>query len=58
MNSSMMKSLKELKKRKTPIVRIDESLNQYDNKVLFPQKVEKANIALTKAGIPKSREVQ
>lgn len=54
----MMKAIKELKKRKIPIVRIDESLNQYDNKVLFPQKVEKANIALTKAGIPKNREVQ
>ncbi len=48
-----MKITKELKKRKIPIVRIDKSLNKYDNIVLFPDKLEKANEMLRKAGIPK-----
>jgi len=45
--------LTDLKKRKTPIVKIDSSLNQYDEKVLFPKKLEKANQMLKKVGLPK-----
>ncbi len=48
-----MKIIAELKKRKIPIVRIDESLNKYDNIVLFPDKLEKANKLLGKVGLPK-----
>jgi len=48
-----MKIIKELKKRKTPIVKIDESLNRYDKEVLFPEKLEKANEMLKKVGLPK-----
>jgi hypothetical protein len=43
----------ELKKRKIPIVRIDESLNKYDDMILFPDKLEKANETLKRIGLPK-----
>lgn len=48
-----MKITNELKKRKTPIVKIDKSLNKFDDKVLFPEKLEKANAMLKKVGLPK-----
>lgn len=48
-----MKITTELKKRKIPIVRIDKSLNKYDNGVIFSDKLEKANEMLKKAGLPK-----
>lgn len=48
-----MKITTELKKRKIPIVKIDESLNKYDDVVLFPEKLEKANEMLRKVGLPK-----
>ena len=48
-----MKIIKELKKRKVPIVRIDKSLNKYDDMVLFPDKLEKANQMLRNVGLPK-----
>lgn len=49
----IMKITKELKKRKIPIVKIDKSLNKYDDIVLFPDKLEKANEMLRKVGLPK-----
>ena len=48
-----MKVSTEIKKRKIPIVRIDKSLNKYDDKILFPEKLEKANEMLRKVGLPK-----
>ena len=48
-----MKVIEEIKERKVPIVRIDESLNKYDNIILFPEKLEKANEMLRRTGIPK-----
>ena len=33
-----MKVITEIKKRKIPIVRVDESLNKYDDKILIPDK--------------------
>lgn len=47
-----MKNIAELNKKKVPVVRIDKSLNKYSNVVLFPEKVEKARIALEKLGLP------
>ena len=38
-----MRTIKELNKKKAPIVIIDESLDKYDDVVLFPEKLEKAN---------------
>jgi len=48
-----MKIIKEIKNRKIPIVKIDESLNKYDDIVLFPEKLEKANQKLKGIGLPK-----
>jgi len=45
--------IEEIKERKIPIVRIDNSLNKYDNIILFPEKLEKANEMLRRTGIPK-----
>ena len=47
-----MKSILELNEKKVPVVRIDKSLNKYDNVVLFPEKVEKAKEAFEKFGVP------
>jgi len=46
-------TIEELKKRKTPIVVIDNSLEKYRGKVLFPEKLAKANAVLKKIGLPK-----
>ena len=48
-----MKSILELNEKKVPVVRIDKSLNKYDNVVLFPEKLAKANEQLKKSGFPK-----
>lgn len=48
-----MKIPNELKKRKIPIVKIDKSLDKFDDKILFPEKLEKANQMLKKIGLPK-----
>lgn len=48
-----MKVTKELKTRKIPIVRIDKALNKFDDVVLFPDKLEKANEMLRRVGLPK-----
>ena len=48
-----MKVITEIKKRKIPIVRVDDSLKEYDDKILFPDKLEKANEMLRKIGLPK-----
>ena len=50
-----MTTIKELNKKKTPIVRIDKSLNKYNDVVLYPDKVEKANEMLRTVGLPKLR---
>ena len=47
-----MKNLLELNEKKVPIVRIDKSLNKYDNVALFPEKVQKAKEAFKKFGLP------
>jgi SOS response regulatory protein OraA/RecX len=48
-----MKIISELKKRKISIVKIDKSLNKYDDIVIFPEKLDKANKKLSKSGLPK-----
>jgi hypothetical protein len=48
-----MKVITEIKKRKIAIVRVDDSLKEYDDKILFPDKLEKANEMLRKIGLPK-----
>lgn len=46
-------TIDELNKRKTPIVVINNSLEKYKGKVLFPEKLAKANEVLKKIGLPK-----
>jgi len=48
-----MKILKEMKRRKIPIVTIDKSLDKYKEMNLFPEKLEKANEMLRTVGLPK-----
>ena len=47
-------TIKELNKRKTPIVRIDNSLDKYKDMPLFQDKVDKANEVLKRVGLPKN----
>jgi hypothetical protein len=53
-----MKVIAEIKERKIPIVRVDQSLNNYDDKILFPEKLEKANKMLRKIGLPRQWVVE
>jgi hypothetical protein len=48
-----MKTMKDINKKKVPAVRIDTSLDKYDNVILFPEKLARANDSLKKAGFPK-----
>ncbi len=49
-----MKTKQKTVKAKLPVipVRIDKSLDKYDNMILFPQKVEKAKEAFARLGVP------
>lgn len=47
-----MKTIAELNIRKAPIVRIDATLEQYRNQVLFPAKLAKANEVLSTIKLP------
>jgi hypothetical protein len=47
-----MKILLDTNKKKIPAVRIDPSLDKYENVVLFPEKLEIANKKLEKSGFP------
>ena len=47
--------IEKLNKSKTPIVKINKSLDKYAKKVLFPEKVEEANRVLKMIGLPKAQ---
>ena len=49
-------NLKEINTNKKPVVVIDETLDFFNDKVLFPEKLEKANEMLRKIGLPKMKE--
>jgi hypothetical protein len=51
-----MMKIKGLNKGKLPVVRIDSSLEKYKDKVLFKDKLDKANEMLKTTGLPKSRK--
>ncbi|MDO5105834.1 hypothetical protein [Capnocytophaga sp.] len=53
-----MKIEKELKQRKIPIVAINKSLNTLDEKIIFPDKLDKANQMLKRIGLPKVKTVK
>ena len=48
-----MKTIKELNKKKVPIVRIDNSLEKYKSMPIFQEKVNMANEVLRTVGLPK-----
>jgi len=48
--------IKDLNMKKAPIVVIDKSLDFFNDKVLFPEKLAKANEMLKKVGLPKMKE--
>lgn len=48
--------IKEINKGKTPIIPIDKSLDKYEDSILFPKKLEKANEMLRKIGLPKIKK--
>ena len=52
----MTVTIKQLNKSKTPIVKINKTLDKLANKVLFPEKVEQANHILKTVGLPKIKK--
>lgn len=48
--------IKELNTKKKPVILIDKSLDFFNDKVLFPEKVAKANEMLKKVGLPKMKK--
>ncbi|MBW8334694.1 MAG: hypothetical protein K0M40_21945 [Prolixibacteraceae bacterium] len=46
----------EINTRRKPIVLIDKSLDFFNDKILFPKKVEKANKMLREIGLPKMKK--
>jgi hypothetical protein len=45
--------IENLNKSKVPIIAFDKRLEQFKGKVLFPEKLNKANEILAKTGLPK-----
>jgi len=54
----MNKEIKKIDTKKVPIVLIDKSLDFFNDKVLFPEKLAKANEMLIKIGLPKMNKAQ
>jgi hypothetical protein len=46
-------TIEELNKSKVPIIVFDKKLEELKGKVLFPEKLKRANEILAKAGFPK-----
>ncbi|WP_165940145.1 hypothetical protein [Dyadobacter psychrotolerans] len=44
---------KELNQSKVHVIVLDKKLEQYREKILFPEKVKKASDILSKTGLPK-----
>ncbi len=51
-----MTIIEKLNKSKIPIIPIDKRLEKYRGKVLFPEKLAKANEIIAKSGIPKQKK--
>ena len=50
-----MKRIEEFNGRKVPIVAIDPALDKYRDKIMFPEKLEKANKMLRTAKLPPNK---
>jgi hypothetical protein len=51
-------NIKDLDTKKKPVILIDKSLDFFNDKVLFPDKLAKANEMLKKVGLPKMKNAQ
>jgi hypothetical protein len=49
-------NIKELNTKMKPVILIDKSLDFFNDKILFPEKVAKANEMLKKVGLPKMKK--
>jgi len=49
----IMKKIEQLNNSKVPVIVFDKKLEQFRNKILFPEKLAKANDILSKVGLPK-----
>ncbi len=47
-----MTSIDDLNQSKIPVIVFDKKLEQFRDKVLFPEKLEKAKEILSKVGLP------
>ncbi len=50
-------NIKQLNKKKTPVVIIDNSLEKYKNLPIFQDKVDEANEMLKRVGIPRMKNL-
>lgn len=48
-----MKKIDQLNNSKVPVIVFDKKLEQFRDKVLFPEKLAKANEILSRVGLPK-----
>jgi hypothetical protein len=48
-----MTTIDDLNRSKIPVIVFDKKLEQYRDRVLFPEKLEKAKEILSKVGLPK-----
>ena len=51
-----MKTIDQLNKSKVPVIVFDKKLEELRDKVLFPEKLAKANEILSKVGLPKTKK--
>lgn len=49
-------NIKQINKAKLPLIRVDKSLEKYKDKVLFKEKLEKANETLKNTSLPKVKK--
>lgn len=50
-----MTTIERLNRRKTPLLKIDKSLEKLRGKNLFPEKLAKANEVIARVGLPKKQ---
>lgn len=53
----MTTKIEKLNKAKIPVIPFDKRLEKLQNKVLFPEKLDKANEILSKVGLPKTSKI-
>ncbi|MBI4647649.1 MAG: hypothetical protein HY738_13945 [Bacteroidia bacterium] len=51
-----MTTIEELNQSKIPVIVFDKKLEQFRDKILFPEKLDKAKEILAKFGLPKTKK--